>query len=70
MEAVVGPMGAFVGLMGAFLDSMGAVVGLMSAFLGLMRAAVGSFFVGIIGAGGWMNNANSQVHERRPRRQQ
>jgi hypothetical protein len=34
--------------------------------MGLMRALVGSILVGIIGAGDWMNNADSPVHERRP----
>jgi hypothetical protein len=37
--------------------------------MGLMRAMVDSIFVGIIGAGGWMNNVDSPVHERRLGRQ-
>ncbi len=34
--------------------------------MGLIRALVGSISVGIIGAGDWMNNADSPVHEHRP----
>jgi hypothetical protein len=57
--------------MGAIASgSVEAVISSMIAFIGLMRAVVGLIFVGIIGAGGWMNNADSQVHERRPGRQQ
>ncbi len=45
---------------------MGAVVGgSMGASFSLMGAVAGSIFVGIIGAGGWEDNADSQVHERR-----
>jgi hypothetical protein len=38
--------------------------------MGLMRALASSILVGIIGAGDWMNNADSPVHEHRPRQQQ
>ncbi len=67
----MGLMGAADGSMGAVPSgSVGALVSSMIAFVGLMRAVVGSIFVGIIGVGGWMNDADSQVHERRPGRQQ
>jgi hypothetical protein len=70
MRAVVCSIGAIVSSMGAVVDSMEAIVSPMGAFVGLMRAVVGSIFVGIICAGGWLDNADSQVHERRQGRQE
>ena len=70
MEGVVGGlMGAIVGSMRSSVGSMGAVIGSMAAGSLMLdhdfKCLDGLILVGILGASGQLDGADSQAHERR-----